>query len=327
MKYDIVTIGSATVDQFADTDSELIQIQTSTSSQRLIAFPLGSKLLVRELNLTVGGGGTNSAVSFSRQGLKTAFLGKIGADGHGDTVIKHLARSNIDFIGPRAGVTGTSIILNSFAKDRTILAYKGANNELAPDELPDFEAPWVYLSSMLGQSLDTIVGYLSNSNHQVAFNPSNYQAERGHPEFAELLRKVDVLVMNKEEACLFMQMQESNPTLPTLFRAMLALPPRIFAITNGANGASLCDRKSIFQGFPIPNIEVLETTGAGDAFGSTLTAAIMRKQSMPEALNQAMSNSESVLQHRGAKEKLLTREELAEVCAANSQRKIEHLEI
>ena len=42
MSFDIVAIGSATVDQFADTDSELIRIDTPTTKEKLIAFPLGS---------------------------------------------------------------------------------------------------------------------------------------------------------------------------------------------------------------------------------------------------------------------------------------------
>ena len=51
MSFDIVAIGSATVDQFADTDSELIRIDTPTTKEKLIAFPLGSKILVKELTL------------------------------------------------------------------------------------------------------------------------------------------------------------------------------------------------------------------------------------------------------------------------------------
>ena len=49
-KYEFVCIGSATVDQFANTESELIKIQTRTTTEELIAFPLGSTLLISETN-------------------------------------------------------------------------------------------------------------------------------------------------------------------------------------------------------------------------------------------------------------------------------------
>ncbi len=319
--YEVVTIGSAIVDQFADTDSELIQIQTSTSSQKLIAFPLGSKLLIRDLNLMIGGGGTNSAVCFARLGFKTAYLGKVGEDSNGDAIINCLKNENVDFIGPREGVSGTSIILNSFANDRTILTFKGANNRLTASELPKFESPWIYLSSMLEQSLDTVVNYLSQSKHRVAFNPSNYQAERGYQAFAQLLNNTDLLIMNKEEACLFMQPQESNPTLKLLFELLSQLPPKLFVITDGAEGAYVCDRNNILHGVPMEDIEVLETTGAGDAFGATFTAAMIKELPVELALHMAMTNSESVLKYQGAKEKLLTLAELDQV-VATSQRVI-----
>ena len=46
--FDIVTIGSASVDFFSDTDSEVIKIQTRETTEEFIAFPLGSKLLINE---------------------------------------------------------------------------------------------------------------------------------------------------------------------------------------------------------------------------------------------------------------------------------------
>ncbi|RMF14524.1 MAG: carbohydrate kinase family protein, partial [Gammaproteobacteria bacterium] len=112
MKYDIVTIGSATVDHFADTDSELIRIDTRSSHEELIAFPLGSKLLIRELKTTTGGGGTNTAVAFSRLGLRTAFLGKLGDDASATFVLDRLKAEGVNFIGAHGGQTGLSIILN-----------------------------------------------------------------------------------------------------------------------------------------------------------------------------------------------------------------------
>ena len=70
MTYDVVTIGSATVDYFADTDSELIRIDTRLTSETLLAYPLGGKILIKELTTTTGGGGTNTATAFKRLGFE-----------------------------------------------------------------------------------------------------------------------------------------------------------------------------------------------------------------------------------------------------------------
>lgn len=311
MSYDIVAIGSATVDQFADTDSELIKIETPTMQEKLIAFPLGSKILVKELNLAVGGGGTNCAVTFSRLGLKTAYLGKIGTDGNGDFVISELQKEHIDFIGPRQGTTGLSIILNSFAHDRTILAFKGCNNELQLNEIKPFETKWVYLASMLGQSFETIVSLLAEHDYRIAFNPSNYQAELGFNALLPLLEKVEILVMNLEEACKFLGLlYQERPSAKELLSKMSELPPKVFVITDGAEGVHVYDRKHYYRAWPQEGLDVCETTGAGDAFASTFTAACLLEEPMEQAIHLAMTNAESVLAHRGAKEKLLSREEL-----------------
>lgn len=321
MQYDIVAIGSATVDQFADTDSELIRIDTPTVHEKLIAFPLGSKILIRKLELATGGGGTNCSVALARLGLKTAYLGKIGDDGNGDFVVRKLAEEGVDFIGPREGQTGISVILNSFANDRTILAYKGANNNLLPAEIQPFQTRWVYLSSMLETSFDTVVDLICAHDFRVAFNPSNYQAELGYKKLERLIERVEILVMNLEEACKFLGLDyRSPPPVPTLMQEMAKLPPRIFVITDGGEGTHVYDREFYYRAWPTPDLKVVETTGAGDAFAATFTAACVLGKPVEKAIHLAMTNAESVLKFRGAKEKLLTLDELYEETAYLARR-------
>ncbi len=322
MSYDIITIGSATVDHFADTDSELIRIDTRSHHEELIAFPLGSKMLINELKTTVGGGGTNTAVAFSHLGLKTAYLGKIGADAAGDFVIDLLNTEHIDFIGARSGQTGFSVILNSIMDDRSILAYKGANDHLQPGDIPDFETQWIYLSSMLNESWDTVVNLIADGRFRVAFNPSNYQAEQGYQALKKLIDHVDILVLNREEACklLGMDYHEDKPMMD-LLKALHELVPNIVVITDGSDGAYVYDGHAAFHGRPSQDLQILETTGAGDAFASSFTAAIIKGCPIEKALNYGMTNAESVLQYKGAKEKLLYWDELVAI-ANNNQREI-----
>ncbi|MDT8397793.1 MAG: carbohydrate kinase family protein [Pseudomonadales bacterium] len=319
MNYDIVTIGSATVDYFADTDSELIRIDTRTSHEELLAFPLGGKILINELNTTSGGGGTNTAVAFSRLGLHTAYLGKLGMDATGDFVLDALAAENISFIGKRAGKTGVSFVLNSIRDDRTILAYKGANNCLLPADVPAITAPWVYLSSMLEQSWQTVVDLVCTSTFKLAFNPSSYQAAMGYQQLRPLVDRVSILVMNREEACLFLGRDEHQDSdLPELVRALAQVPGQITAVTDGARGVWVYDGKDhVHAASPRPDLKILETTGAGDAFAATFTAALIRGLPITSALDYGMSNAESVLQHKGAKEKLLHWEELLDISRSN----------
>lgn len=320
MVYDIVTIGSATVDYFVDTDSELIRIDTRTSHEELLAFPLGGKILIKEFNTTPGGGGTNSAVAFSRLGFKTAYLGKIGADMLGDFVVAKLAKANITFIGRRFGQTGVSFLLNSIRDDRTILVYKGVNNFLQAEDIPQLDTPWVYLSSMIGQSWQTVVAYLSKHQFKVAFNPSSYQAEQGYEKLRILTDKVSLLMMNREEACMFLGLDwHEQIDMVKLVSALAKVPGQTTIVTDAANGAWVYNGKQVFAGKPVPALKIAETTGAGDSFASTFTACYIRNMNTADALNYAMTNAESNLQHKGAQEKLLTWEELQSAAQKNSR--------
>ena len=75
MRFDVITFGSAVVDVFVDTDV--------SEKKNFISYPVGSKILIKDLKIDVGGGGTNSGVAFSRLGLKTGYIGKLGDDENG----------------------------------------------------------------------------------------------------------------------------------------------------------------------------------------------------------------------------------------------------
>jgi ribokinase len=320
MAYDVVTIGSATVDYFADTDSELIRIDTRLTSETLLAYPLGGKVLIKELQTTTGGGGTNTAVAFARLGFATAYLGKLGDDVLADFVLKKLVDENVRFIGARQGQTGVSFVLNSIRNDRTILTHKGSNNNLLPADIPEFETRWVYLSSMLERSWETVVAFLDAHKVMLAFNLSTYQAAMGYDKLRVVTDKAALLVMNREEAAMLLGHDPRlRMSMSRLIGDLARVPGQIVAITDGSNGAWVCRDDVVLSAKPLPHIQVLETTGAGDAFAATFTACHIRGMELAQALHHAMTNAESVLQYKGAKEKLLTWEELQAAAAEHTR--------
>lgn len=310
MGFDVTTIGSATVDYFADTDSELIRIETRTTREDLLAFPMGEKILVKEFNITTGGGGTNTAVAFARLGFRTAYLGKIGSDLNGDFIVEQLGKEGVAFIGAREGQSGASVILNGLRNDRTILAFKGVNNFMQPADFPPIESPWVYLASMLGQSWDTVVAALgaglAAGSYRLALNPSSYQAALGYEQLRVLTDRASLLVMNREEACKYLGLDpDAHHETAVLCKALAKVPGLTTVVTDGAAGAWVWDGREGLVGRPRSDLVVAETTGAGDAFAATFTACTIKGLSLRECLHFAMTNAESILRHKGAKNVLL----------------------
>lgn len=308
--YDVITTGSNTVDVFASTQSQLVKFVTSDGEDDYIAYPSGSKILIKNLNFLIGGGGTNTAVSFSRLGLKTAYLGNVGLDANGRRVLDLLESEHIEFIGSRSGQTGYSIILDSIEQDRTILTFKGANDKFHYEEIDKEKliAKWFYSSSLTGDSFETLkqlIKYAKEKHIRVAFNPSIYQAKQGYNSLKDILENSDVLVMNKEEAILLFD-QKTNPDLFNYF--IQNHRHKYVIITDGSEGAACYHDNEICKITPSKNITVVETTGAGDAFASGFVAGLINKMSLADSMKLGMVQAESVIQSIGAKESLLRKE-------------------
>jgi len=311
--YDIITVGSATVDVFANTESELIKIKTSNSEEELIAYPSGSKILIKELRFTTGGGGTNTAVSLARLGHKVGYLGSLGNDENGRKILDLLKKEKIDFIGKLINdTTGYSIILDSIEHDRTILTYKGANDKLKFSDinLKKLKTKWFYFSSMISESfktLEKLAEFAEKNNIKIAFNPSTYLAKKGKNYLKKILTRTTILVLNNEEASLLV----GKNNIKIMLKKLCELGPRIAVITNGKKEINAYDGKNIYT--MIPNkIKVVESTGAGDAFASSFLSGMIKKSNIEFALKLGLVNSESVIQHGGAKNKLLKYKEALE---------------
>ncbi|MFP4111552.1 MAG: carbohydrate kinase family protein [Candidatus Woesearchaeota archaeon] len=314
LKYDVITFGSGTRDVFANTDATYI-MDGSGNYKELISYPTGSKILINQLKFEIGGGGTNTAYAFSRLGLKTAWLGKIGNDSTANHIMDFIKKTKIDFIGVKGkGTSGYSVILDSKGHDRTILTHKGENDTLSFDEikLSKLSTRWIYFSSMMGKSFQTqkkLASYAGKNKIKLAFNPSSYQAKFGYTKLGSILKNTDVLTLNLEESRLLLNKEYEN-NIESLIIALRKLGPRIVVITDGNKGAYCLSGNDLYIIYPHHDIKIIETTGAGDAFASSFVAGLMikgeEKADIEYALRLGVANSESVIQNYGAKNRLLT---------------------
>jgi len=322
--YDIITIGSNTVDIFAHTDkSQLINIQSKDRREEFISYPVGGKLLITKLLMNFGGNGANTAVCFSRLGFKTGYVGEVGGDVNGKLIMNNLKREKISFLGSRGGkdsTSGYSIILDAMEDDRTILVYKGCNNDMRTDELKlsKLNSRWFYISSMLGASLKTmekLADYARQKKILIAFNPSATIIENEPQATMKLARYAEILVLNKEEAEGLIGKESVEVNLLKLS----ALGPKVVVITDGKKGSTGLYKGYYYKITPRKGLHIVETTGAGDAFASTLTAGFIMKKPFEQCLKMAVNNSESVISNHGAQNHLLIRKEMLTIMAKDKR--------
>lgn len=293
MKFDVVTFGSAVVDIFIDTDV--------AERKGMLCYPLGGKILIKDFKYETGGGATNTAVAFARLGLKTGCISKIGNDNGGLRILSQLKKEKVKFLGKqeKKPTTGFSIILDSKHHRRTILTNKGANNDLISRDIKSFKTKWLYLSSQLGKSFKTQIKIARKHKRKgvkIAFNPSSYLIRQ--KRLKNLLKIVDVVILNKEESEMLAK-SHSN-----VLEKIHKLGPKIVAITDGPRKIICSDSKKKYSLIP-SKVKVVEATGAGDAFAAGFVAGLIKDKPIIQCMKLGLKESESVLQHFGAKNNLL----------------------
>ena len=109
--FDVVTFGSAVLDVFLYTGVHEMRAKGS----EFIAYKLGEKFLVKDLNFFTGGGGSNTAVGFSRLGLRTGVITKVGNDWIADKILNELKKEKVKFLCKKTkGGSAFSVVLDSF---------------------------------------------------------------------------------------------------------------------------------------------------------------------------------------------------------------------
>ena len=146
--------------------------------------------------------------------------------------------------------------------------------------------------------MERLVSWASKRGIKIAFNPSSYQVKQGKGHLKHILKKIDVLILNKEEA----EMLVGKGDLLTKLRK---LGPKIVCVTNGIKGNEVYDGINKYHGNTHVDVRCVERTGAGDAFASGFVAGLIKNRGIEDAIKIGSANAESVIQYPGAKNKLL----------------------
>ena len=206
----VCAIGGATLDLVISyEDMEMMRLEKPGNCTNYLLLAEGHKIEVSDLHYFSGGGATNAAVTFKRQGLDVFLFCKIGQDAAGKVVLDDLHKHNLNtdhFQYSTTTGTSSSFVVPALSGDRTIFAYRGANAKLLTRELPIDgikNSDFVYVTSLSKESaarLPDIVKIAAGSNVPVAVNPGISQLKRGTGFLRDSLSGIDTLMLNYDEA-------------------------------------------------------------------------------------------------------------------------------
>lgn len=338
--FDVITIGSATMDVFVECDdANIVSASSKSAKSEFMCYPYGSKVEVTNFTSNTGGGGVNTALNFANLGFKTSAICKIGNDIYSRGILEVLGKSPLDLsnlIQDEAVSTGFSIILLSFQGERTVLAQRGANASLKKSEI-NFDAikqtKFLYIAPLSGESnrvLTSVVDFAEENDVKVCFNAGTTSIKRGFEYIKKIIDTASVVVMNKEEASMCTKIDVRpdtreekfsdeliHPDIKMMLEKLKVIEKQVIVITDGKDGAYAFDGNTYYfcQNFPA---KVISTLGAGDAFASTFCAALTRtNNNIGKSLMYGAVNSASVVSNFGASEGFLTFDEIEQKLSAN----------
>lgn len=343
--YDVITMGSATLDAFIETDAaNILSVCSIDTKREYMSYPYGAKIEIDNFDFQTGGGAVNTATNFSTLGLNASTIVKIGDEVQGQKVIATLEEFGVDLsniIKCKKYKTGFSIILISFQGDRTVLAHRGANAHL---ELCDINleaiknSKWLYLAPLNGNStkvLDKVAEFAEENNVNLAINVGSSSIKQGKEYLYKILKTAEVVILNKDEAIMLTGIQERPDTKTESFSKELIHPDvikmlnelnmgsgRITIITDGKNGAYAFDSKQYYHCGEFP-AKVVSTLGAGDAFSSTFVASLEKTNGdVSKSLMNASVVAASVVEHFSAQGGFITFDEIEKRLKAHPEFKV-----
>lgn len=322
--FDVIAVGDTTQDIFLKMEDVGLQCDLNQENCK-ICFDYANKIPVEQkTDVPAVGNAANHAMGAARLGLKTAIYTVVGDDAQGHAADDIFKQNKVDtrylhFDMERG--TNLSMVIN-FQGERTIFVY----HEPRKYQLPKLdETIWIYLTSASGDGVEKLneqsLAFLgSHPAAKLAFNPGTYQLRFKREGLRPLLRLSDILFLNREEATALLESDTND--IKTLMSGFHELGVKTMVITDGPKGSYVSDGKNtwyagIFAG------EVVERTGAGDAYGSGFLSAIVKGKDILEAMAWGNANSTSVVQYIGAREGLLTPVGLKKMIEKNQNIKAE----
>jgi len=291
---ELITIGSCTLDIIIEIDDILrFELLDKDVVKKYTAIEYSRKLNVKNVRFVPGGSGSNLAANCSMLGLNTTYIGILGNDFSAQICLDDLRKRGVDLsqiTQTNEDKTALSIILRTqWGKDRSILAYKGANNLLKPSDVKselfeDIRAfAWTSLTTDNGcRAIEKAISLTKDRGGKVFAAPS-MSIIKNAPKWAKILiSNSDVVSLNTEEA----QELTGEKKKTLMIDDFLDMGIKLISITDGPNGSIISDGKtivnsSIFEG------TIEDTTGAGDAFLSGILISTLNNFSLEKISKMA----------------------------------------
>jgi argininosuccinate lyase len=267
--------------------------------------PQGQTLLVEEVSMRVGGAAANAALALAETPMSVRLMGCVGDDHLGDWLVEELGAlglgGELHVVG--AGATGLTVALEAPERDRTFLTHLGVNAGWELAMIPrgavstnnllvcDYFLAPALRGDPTRELLERARGHGARTFFDTAWDPGDWP-EPTRQEVLELLPHVDVFLPNEAEARAASGERDSHERAA---RALQAVSGGWVVVKLGSRGCFAAGPGGIELSASAPAVQIVDTTGAGDAFNAGLIAALAEGQGWPSALEAATALASRII--------------------------------
>jgi ribokinase len=265
-----------------------------------------------EVMLAAGGSAANVAVWARRCGLEVAFIGKIGCDPLAQLAKEDMRQEQVrtHFVGTTEHLTASVAVWIDHTGERSMVSGQGADFYLLPSELPKelltschhlHLSGWSFFTDPPRSAACQAATWAKEAGATLSFDPASFQLieETGLERFLSITTTLDIdmLFPNFDEGKTLTGLGEPEAIVKALAELY---PTAIIILKLDAEGALIYDQTKTY---PIRAAEgqLLDATGAGDAFAGSFLAAYLKQSSLQQAGNFASHISAWVIERLGAR--------------------------
>ena len=297
MKEEILCIGDAMVDVIVELGED-INIGSDTQSK---------------ISMIGGGAAANTACWLGSQKEAVRFVGKVGSDAAGKQFISDLESFGVSHndLCSNGANTGMVVVLVDKNGERTMFPDPGANRLLSEEDLPDLTMARAVLVS--GYSLykaeitDVIMEMMERTRAAgvpLIFDPASVGPMRsfGRERVLNALKNVDCVILNRDEARFLADCDDVNQAANFLHHFAETIVVKL-----GSDGALGIDKSGVMITSPSVAEEVVDTTGAGDAFAAGFLPTWLKNRDLKSALDSGNRLASKCVAILGARPRVITR--------------------
>jgi sugar/nucleoside kinase (ribokinase family) len=265
----------------------------------------GTARFVDAMSLRAGGAGANVAFAFAETGMEVRLIGCVGDDRFGDWMLEQLSPAGLagGIVTVPGGDTGLTVACEGPGRDRTFLTFLGVNAhwDLAMIAGDAFEADNLLFCDYFcapGLQGDGARKLLSRARaagattfFDTAWDPGGW-APATREELRDLLAYVDVFLPNEAEAEAIAGIPGS---MEEVARLLQSVSGGWVVVKLGPRGCFAAGPDGVELRVAAPTVEVVDSTGAGDAFNAGLVNALAGGRDWPEALTAATELASTIV--------------------------------